>query len=141
EAEEKERRRSEREDAHDLDATSPLEEEVLAKGDEEISQAPSANPAPSAPAGSGMSAVAPANTRRPASRTKPRSQSARPRSRRCVAPPAGRFLEADQATVWRRFDTLSGNCSVGSAVSACLAGTCQGYRRLFCFPGSSFRSR
>ena len=85
EAEEKKRRRSEREDAHDLDATSPLEEEVLAKGDEEISQAPSANPAPSAPAGSGMSAVAPANTRRPASRTKPRSQSARPRSRRCVA--------------------------------------------------------
>ena len=58
EAEEKKRRRSEREDAHDLDATSPREEEVLAKGDEEISQAPSANPAPSAPARSGMSAVA-----------------------------------------------------------------------------------
>jgi hypothetical protein len=79
EAEEQKGGRPEGEDREDLDPAPPLEQEVLAQGGEKISQIPSAKPAPSAPAGCGMSAVAPANTRRPASRTKPRSQSARPR--------------------------------------------------------------
>src|SRR5438045_3220206 len=85
EAEEEQRGGAEGEDGHHLRPAPPLEEQILAEGDEKRVHAPSANPIGSAPCGSGSCAAAPANTRPPASRTRPRSQSLRPRAIRCVA--------------------------------------------------------